>query len=278
MRCKTLILRLAPLAALVCWAGRDGGAEAATVQFFDTTQTASPTASGDTWDEVSCRGYLFRYTRDKLFTGGIGTEPIGRTVRIPWPDGVEAQAVTAGPNPSKAEVVISRVDGAAFDLTAFTARLLANTAGAGGSIEIMPQLGGEDAWNDPAYFQASGYYWSIFSYDTTTPSYLGNTSLLKDFESYKVALYVDFALTALTLQDASAGLPGDFDADDDVDGGDLLAWQRGESFDPLSGADLAAWQASFGAGASRAVPEPAAWLMALVALGGVLGARRRLVL
>jgi hypothetical protein len=50
------------------------------------------------------------------------------------------------------------------------------------------------------------------------------------------------------------GLPGDFDADGDVDGRDFLAWQR----DPSLGS-LAAWQNSFGTGslsASVVVPEP----------------------
>lgn len=52
---------------------------------------------------------------------------------------------------------------------------------------------------------------------------------------------------------------GDFDNDGDVDGRDLLVWQRGN---PPSQSDLADWQANFGNGAnpfaaaSTAVPEP----------------------
>jgi T5SS/PEP-CTERM-associated repeat protein len=61
----------------------------------------------------------------------------------------------------------------------------------------------------------------------------------------------------------SAGIPGDFDLDGDVDGRDLLLWQRGDSPSPLSAGDLADWQANYGAGeiaaASTAVPEPGAW-------------------
>ena len=53
---------------------------------------------------------------------------------------------------------------------------------------------------------------------------------------------------------------GDFDSDGDIDGRDFLAWQRGESPNPLSGSDLADWQANFGIGslvvANVAVPEP----------------------
>lgn len=60
--------------------------------------------------------------------------------------------------------------------------------------------------------------------------------------------------------------PGDFDYDGDTDGNDFLAWQQGESpSGPLDGDDLADWQANYGAsgGATAAVPEPSAWVLAL---------------
>jgi len=201
-------------------------ASAAITVFFDGSQLATPVATGVTFDTISSNGYLFTYTRDKLFTGGVGlTEPIGRSVRVPWPEGVEAQAVTTPPpgvTDYKARITIQRVDGRPFDLTAFTARLLANTAGAGGAIEIMPLLNGEDAFNDPLYFNATGYYGSRFSYDTS-PNYLGSTALLKGYDTYKIGLYVDFALIGLTLE--SAVIPGDFDGDLDVDQSDLTAFE-----------------------------------------------------
>lgn len=63
---------------------------------------------------------------------------------------------------------------------------------------------------------------------------------------------------------AETGATGDYDLDGDVDGYDFLAWQRGDSFNPLSPADLAAWQESYGNSDSAlataralAVPEPA---------------------
>ncbi|MBA3480729.1 MAG: hypothetical protein H0T51_02840 [Pirellulales bacterium] len=50
----------------------------------------------------------------------------------------------------------------------------------------------------------------------------------------------------LNDQNWSPALPGDNDRDGDVDGNDLLAWQRGGSPNPLSAADLNAWKANFG--------------------------------
>lgn len=180
---------------------------AETTVFFDPCQIATPVASGVTSDTISSRGYLFTYTRDKLFTGGTG-QPIGRAVRIPWPEGVEAQAVTTPPpgvTDYKARITIERVDGAVFDLPAFTAKLLANTFGAGGSIEIMPLVNGEDAFADPLFFDATGFYGQTFTYDTS-PNPWGSTALLTGFATYKIGLYVDFALIDLTLE---SSVPGD---------------------------------------------------------------------
>lgn len=195
-------------------------AHAGTTIFFNADQTGTVVSSDSTSDTLSSGGYLFTYTRDKLFTGGTG-QPIGRPVRVPWPTGVEAQAVTTPPpggTSQNAQITIRRVDGRLFDMTAFTAKLLANTAGAGASLEIMPILNGEDGFNDPLYFNATGYYNQTFSYDTS-PNYLGSTALLTDFEAYKISLYVDFAFVALTLY--SMAVPGDIDGDGDVDLGDL---------------------------------------------------------
>jgi hypothetical protein len=171
------------------------------VDFFDASQSYALVQSGTTWDTVRTEGYLFTYSRDKLFTGGTGTV-IGRPVSVDWPTGLQAQAVTTGPI-GPAKFTITRVDHTVFDFPEFTAKLLANTAGAGGSIEIMPQLGGEDGLPNPVTFDATGIAGNTFTYNTTTPIYLGNTSPLVGFDTYLVTLYVDFAFTDVKLD----GLP-----------------------------------------------------------------------
>jgi len=176
-----------------------GPLRAVTTVFFDISQTTNLVASGTTSDTISSEGYLFTLTRDKLFTGGVGlTNPIGRYIRIPWPDGLEAQAVTAGPVLSKARIDIKRQDGELFAIESFTAQLLANTAGAGAAFEIMPMLNGEDGVPEPFMYDATGYYGRRFT--NTTPELTG-------FDAYKITLYVDFALMRLTVIDASPPRP-----------------------------------------------------------------------
>jgi hypothetical protein len=176
-----------------------GPAQTATTVFFDSSQTTNLVASGTTSDTISSEGYLFTVTRDKLFTGGIGlTNPIGRYIRIPWPDGLEAQAVTSGPVPSGARIDIKREDGQPFAIESFSAQLLANTAGAGGTFEIMPMLNGEDGVPNPFSYDATGVAGSQFTY---------STSELSGFDDYKMTLYVDYALMRLTVVDASPPRP-----------------------------------------------------------------------
>lgn len=179
-------------------------ARAVTTVFFNSAQTTNLVSTNATSDTISSEGYLFTYTRDKLFTGGT-TNPPGRYVRIFWPDGLEAQYVTAGPNPGKARITIRRGDGDVFDLTAFTARLLAN-AGAGRAIEIVPLRNGQEPLNDPLYFDVSGNYGNEFSYDTT-PNYLGTTAALTNYDAYVINLTLDYALMHLTVVDASIPPP-----------------------------------------------------------------------
>jgi hypothetical protein len=174
-------------------------ATAVVTVYFNPSQVATPVASGPTWDTISSQGYLFTYTRDKLFTGG-GPNPIGRPVMITWPTGVEAQFITT-PTAGNATITVQRVDGGVFDLTSFTAKLLAN-AGAGRAIEIVPMLNGQEPFPDPFYFDVTGVTGQSFSYDTS-PNPLGTTAPLVGYDTYMINLTLDYALTALTLTDPS---------------------------------------------------------------------------
>ena len=81
---------------------------------------------------------------------------------------------------------------------------------------------------------------------------------------------------------SSPGVPGDFDADLDVDGADFLAWQRGFPVAPLDAEGLKLWEENFGTpntllAATSSIPEPTAgillWLATSIAFGS--GIQRR---
>lgn len=204
---RSLSLAVVSLSVVFC-----SSTFAETIVFFDSAQVATPVSSGVTSDTISSEGYLFTYTRDKLFTGGLGGGPIGRAERVSWPEGVEAQAVTTPPpgvTDYKARITLQRIDGEVFDLTAFSAKLLANTAGAGGKFEVVPFLNGEEVLNDPVEFDATGNAGNVFSYNTS-PNPLGSTMLLTGFDKYMIGLYVDFALVDLTLETAVVPEPSSF--------------------------------------------------------------------
>ncbi|HPF36224.1 MAG TPA: hypothetical protein P5571_15115 [Candidatus Krumholzibacteria bacterium] len=189
------------LALLLALCVRPFPAHAGFTTYFSPGLIAVTEEVGPDFDTISSQGFRFTYTRDKFFTGGY-SEPIGRPVRVSWPDGIEAQYVTSGPNPRKAEILVRRVDGQVFDLNAFTVRLLAN-AGAGRAIEIVPLLNGEEPLNDPIQFDVSGNYWQTFSYDTS-PNPNGSTAPLVGYDAYKMKLTLDFAVIGLTLFDQYA--------------------------------------------------------------------------
>jgi hypothetical protein len=91
----------------------------------------------------------------------------------------------------------------------------------------------------------------------------------------------------------TANLPGDFDADGDVDGADFVAWQTNfplasgatlamgdaDGDGDVDGADFVVWQTHFptsSGGAAAPVPEPAAGLSLLLAVAVLAAARRSL--
>jgi hypothetical protein len=106
--------------------------------------------------------------------------------------------VTAGPTLSGARIVIARQDGQPIAIASFTAKLLANTAGAGGAIEVMPMRNGEDGVANPFVYDATGIAGNSFT---------NNTPELSGFDAYKATLYVDYALMSLTVVDASLPPP-----------------------------------------------------------------------
>jgi len=78
------------------------------------------------------------------------------------------------------------------------------------------------------------------------------------------------SVTDIAFQRASTGPEADFDSDEDVDGADFLALQRG--FGTLYDAtNFADWEAEFGlvsaTVATSAIPEPSA--LALLLLGAI---------
>lgn len=216
--------------------GLAGDAWAGITQFYDVTQSTNLVAIASTSDTWGSEGYEFRLTRDKLFTGGVGlTNPVGRAVRVAWPAGMEAQAVTTGPARGGAQIQLRRSDGQSFDLDNFAIKLLGNTAGAGAAIEVMPRLHGEDGLPDPAAFDVSGYYGQVFTFSPTG---------LRGFDEYLFTLYVDFALTSLTVIDASPPRPA-LDIEITGTGKVLLSWDVlavGYTLESASAFPAAAWQ------------------------------------
>lgn len=173
-------------------------ARAVTNLFFNPSQPVIVVASNITSGTLSSSGYRFDHTTDGYWAASPGGAPTGRFFSVFWPGGVQAQAITVGPDIGKgANITIRRVDGQPFGLRAFTGKLLANTAGTGGAFELMPKLDGEDALPDPLMFDASGYAGQTFPH----------TPALGGYDSYVIHLWVDWALVGLTTVDGSPLLP-----------------------------------------------------------------------
>jgi CubicO group peptidase (beta-lactamase class C family) len=68
--------------------------------------------------------------------------------------------------------------------------------------------------------------------------------------------------------------PGDFNLDGTVDGADFLAWQRGNSPNPMSAGDLAVWQTNYGESSTNATAIPEPHTTALLCSALMLAARR----
>ena len=187
---KLILLIASALLALVC----APAAQAVTNVFFNASQTATVTATNMTSTTIRSLDYLFTYSVDGWWSSYPGGPPTGRFQSVFWPDGLDAQAITAGPTVGAgANITIKRVDGKLFDFRAFTGKILLNTAGAGGAFELMPQLNGNDALANPLQYDCSGYAGMSFSY---VPALTG-------YDTYVLHMWGDYALTALTLVDTN---------------------------------------------------------------------------
>jgi hypothetical protein len=127
---------------------------------------------------------------------------------------------------------------------------------------------------------------SLLSGQFGSVSFLGGTTAVVNYDLLNGDVFLD------NFQ--AGAIAGDFDADGDVDGADFLTWQRGLGITGtatvgqgdangdmnVNAADLAIWRQNFGPGASvsavGAVPEPAAWLLALLSSAAIgIAVRRR---
>jgi hypothetical protein len=87
------------------------------------------------------------------------------------------------------------------------------------------------------------------------------------------------------LSVAPEGLAGDYNDDGAVDAADYVIWRKGgplanETDVPgtVDGGDYTVWKSQFGspaAGGGGAVPEPATWLLGLVACAAIAAVRKR---
>jgi hypothetical protein len=168
--------------------------QAVTNAFFTGAQTATLVVSNINAVTIQSGDYWFTYSADGYWSSGGGL-PTGRFFSVYWPTGVQAQAITAGPSLGLgANITLKRADGKLFDMQSFTGKILLNTGGAGAAFEIMPLLDGNDALPHPLSYDCTGYGGQSFSY--ATPQ-------LNGYDTYKIHMWGDFAITALTLVDTN---------------------------------------------------------------------------
>jgi hypothetical protein len=194
MRQKLHPIAIAAAGALAA----DSSSLAATNVFFNPWQTATVVATNMTSTTIRSRNYLFTYSVDGWWSAYPGGPPTGRFQPVLWPNGVDAQTITAdssGPLSQQiaASITIRRADGQPFDLHTFTGKILGNTAGAGAAFELMPQLNGNDAFPNPLTYDATGIAGQSFSY----------APMLTGYDTCILSLWMDYALTQFAVADAS---------------------------------------------------------------------------
>ena len=111
------------VASAACVLNCPSPGRAVTNVFFNTSQMANVVTTNMTSTTISSSGYLFIYSLDNWWypTISLGPgAPTGRPTSVVWPNGVEAQTLTAGPSGSlitqfPATITIKRVDGLHLD-------------------------------------------------------------------------------------------------------------------------------------------------------------------
>ena len=119
----------------------------------------------------------------------------------------------------------------------------------------------------------------VYDKTDTDPNALPDGDFGVDTDGNISIFYADFFTSITSKPELTFGIvdnvvvaeaiPGDFDFDGDVDGGDFLRWQRG-SGTTYDAADLTLWENNYGfvaplSASSAAVPEPTS--VALLILG-----------
>ena len=108
--------------------------------------------------------------------------------------------------------------------------------------------------------------------DNTLPN---NRTDLRFGQTSDGEIYLSTKQDGWIRQLVGEGIAGDFDQDNDIDGDDFLAWQRGESPISFSQVNLEDWQLNLGTAslsATTQVPEPTN--MVLLCMAAVIGSTR----
>jgi autotransporter-associated beta strand protein len=222
--------------------------------YYDNNGTRTIMRTEDVGANVSIANNVGFYS--DLRADGVGYNGLDNLVIT---TGTPNNTVSIAGNLTLAATGTLELDVSAFD---FTALDVSGSASLAGTLSINLLNG---------FQPAEGASYAFLSADGG----ITNAGLTFDLPALTVGLSWDTSdfFTTGVLSVVAAGLAGDFDNDGDVDGRDFLAWQRGNSPNPLSAGDLAAWQANYGSNGplvatSTSVPEPGtlAALLGLLAL------------
>ncbi|MDZ4656385.1 MAG: hypothetical protein SH868_02275 [Bythopirellula sp.] len=158
------------------------------------------------------------------------------------------------------------------DETSFDASGIANTGPSDGATSVDP-----GDWYAEGWFSADFWHYGLsptspFAGGTWARSGSGVSSRNLTDGSWDSLAFTPIGQQFFAQNPLAAEVPGnaDFNGDGDIDGRDFLAWQRGESPDPLSPGDLGFWSEQYGTdpndlsaftggalqSASLVVPEP----------------------